>query len=210
MASNPKRNTKVIVAGICIAALATVVVVTAIIFATKSAAQISDAYFVSNDKQYVLNLTGDMLGYEDNGYALIPELPGDTVQLFRFALGQCGGRLVHNNDLCVQRKGLCDLHHLLLTDGQVTQLGGGVDLNAHLVELALCLGLHSLVVDQTACHKLTADEHVLSHGQVVHHVQLLVDHADAGSLGKNIIQIIRLKLFQMKHLKANHSVLLEH
>ncbi len=69
MASNPKRNTKVIVTGICIAALATVVVVTAIIFATKSATQISDAYFVSNDKQYVLNLTGDMLGYEDNEYA---------------------------------------------------------------------------------------------------------------------------------------------
>lgn len=69
MVSKPKKKTKKLVAGICITTLAAIVVVVAIIFATKSTAQINDSYFVSNDKQYVLNVTSDMMEFENTEYA---------------------------------------------------------------------------------------------------------------------------------------------
>ena len=52
-----------------------------------------------------------------------------------------------------------------------------------MVEQRLGLPLHLAVVDQTACHRLTPDEDVLGHGQVAHHIQLLMNDADAGVLG---------------------------
>ena len=118
----------------------------------------------------------------DHADALVSELIHDLEQLFHFGKGQSCCGLVQNQQLAVAGNGLGDLNHLLLADGQVAQADRGIDLNAHLVKLTLCLFFHGLVVDQTALEELTANEHVLRYRQVIHHVQFLVDNADTGNL----------------------------
>ena len=111
------------------------------------------------------------------------QVADDLEQLLDLRLRQRGGGLVEYDDLGLVGDGLGDLAHLLLADGQVAHLFGGVDVDAQLVEQLAGLVVHFAVVDQAALHEFAADEYVLGHGQVVHHVQLLVNDDDARLLG---------------------------
>ena len=52
---------------------------------------------------------------------------------------------------------------------------------------------HLLIIDETLRHGLAADVDVLRNSQMVHHVELLVNHTDAGVLGfLNIGEVYRL------------------
>ena len=119
----------------------------------------------------------------DDAQLLLAQIADDLEQLLDLRLGQRGGGLVEDDDLGLVGDGLGDLAHLLLADGQVAHLLGGIDLDAQLLEELLGLLVHLRVVDEAALHELAADEDVLRNGQVVHHVQLLVNDDDARLLG---------------------------
>ena len=123
------------------------------------------------------------MGDVDDAQLLGAQVADDLEQLLDLRLGQRGGGLVEYDDLGLVADGLGDLAHLLLADGQVAHLLGGVDVDAQLMEQLAGLLVHPGVVDQAALHELAADEDVLGHRQVVHHVQLLVNDDDARLLG---------------------------
>lgn len=84
MAEEAKKNNKNLIIGICVAVLAIVVVVVAVIFATKGTAQLNDAYFVSTDTRYVLTEEGDGSTFEGTEYVpvkthLVNEHSGETI-----------------------------------------------------------------------------------------------------------------------------------
>ena len=133
------------------------------------------------------------MGDVDHADALGLQIVHDLEQLFHLGLGQCGSGLVQHQQLAVMGDCLDDLDHLLLTNRQATQLHGGIDLDTDLLEQ--CLGvLHHLgIIDEGTLPGFPTDEDVLGHGQVVHHVQLLMDNADAHLLGiRDTIEVNRL------------------
>ena len=98
--------------------------------------------------------------------------------------GQRRGRLVHHDDLGVERQRLADLDHLLVGDGQAAGDPRRVERHAEALEDRGRLVLHRAPVDPAApvqtTQRLAADEHVLRDGQVGEQRRLLVDHRDAG------------------------------
>ena len=113
---------------------------------------------------------------------LRPQIPDDLEQLVDLRLRQRGGRLVKDDDLRFMADGLGDLTHLLFADGEVAHLLGRVDVDAQLVEKFLRFFVHAGVVNQEALFELPADKDVLGNGQMVHHVQFLVNDDDTGFL----------------------------
>ena len=84
MAEKAKKNNKNLIIGICVTVLAIVVVVVAVIFATKGTTQLNDAYFVSTDTKYVLTEEGDGSTFEGTEYVpvrtyLVNEHSGETI-----------------------------------------------------------------------------------------------------------------------------------
>ena len=110
---------------------------------------------------------------------LIAQVADDLEQLLDLRLRQRRGGLVKDDDLGLVGNGLGDLAHLLLTDRQIAHLFRGIDIDAQLIEELLGLGVHLGIIDDGALHEFAADEDVLRNGQVVHHVQLLVNDDDA-------------------------------
>ena len=123
------------------------------------------------------------VGDVNDAQLLVPKVADDLEKLRDLRLGQGGGGLVEYDDLGLMADGLGDFAHLLLAHGEVAHLLGGVDVDAQLVKQLAGLLVHFGVVDQSALHELPADEDILRHGQVVHHVQLLVNDHDARLLG---------------------------
>lgn len=67
MAEKAKKDNKNLIIGICAAVLAIVVIVVAVVFATKGTTTLSDAYFTSDDAKYVLTIDSDQLDTEEAG-----------------------------------------------------------------------------------------------------------------------------------------------
>ena len=96
------------------------------------------------------------------------------------------GRLVHDQQLGVERQRLGDLDHLLLRDAQSGHRPLRIERQMQLVQERLRPAAHLLPVDQlqgAVAEGLAADPHVLGDAQLRHQVELLVDDADAEVLG---------------------------
>ena len=115
----------------------------------------------------------------DDANALFGQAAHDLKQLLDLAVRDGGGGLVHDQYLAVEGDGLDDLHHLLLGDGQVVHLGGGVDAQVEAVQHLLGVADHAPGVHAEAAHGLAAQEDILGHGHVGHLHQLLVDDGNA-------------------------------
>ena len=93
-----------------------------------------------------------------------------------FCLRDRGCRLIHDNDLGIDRNRLDDLNDLAVRDGQGTHERMGVILESQLIDQALCLAEHELFVDHFEfVLRKPSQENVLSDGQIRHRVQLLMD-----------------------------------
>ena len=123
------------------------------------------------------------MGNEDDGRALIAQFAGDGVEVLALALGERGGRLVHDEYLRVHGQRLGDLHQLLLGDGERADRRGGAEIRAHNVEQLFRLAVGARPVDEGASLELVADEYVLRHRQVGIGCGVLVDGGDAVLLG---------------------------
>ena len=110
------------------------------------------------------------------------KVPDDAEEILDLAGGERGGGLVHDEDARVHGKGLGDLHHLLLGDGQVAHDRAGGDVDFEPPQHLGGLGLHLPLAQHHAAHLLAAQEHVFGHGEVAAHVELLVDDGYARGL----------------------------
>ena len=129
----------------------------------------------------------------DHTDALCLQITHDLEELLNLKLSQSRSGLVQDQNLCVTGDRLGDLNHLLLSDGQSTEGSGGIDLDANALEKLSGILLHLLIVDEAVGDRLAADVDVLCDGQVIHHVQFLMDHTDTGVLGfLNVGEVDRL------------------
>ena len=139
---------------------------------------------------------GDLVhavGDIDHADALGAQVVHDGEQLLPLRLGEGGGRLVQYQQARVVGHGLGDLHHLLAAHRQAAQLDAGVDAHPDARQQGGGVPLHLAVVDKAAAHGLAPNKDVLRHRQVGHHVQFLVDDADAGPLGlADVLKVDRL------------------
>ena len=67
----------------------------------------------------------------DDADAAVAELADDAEQFLDLRLGERGGRLIHDEHFGVERQRLGDLDHLLLGDGEIGDLDGGVEVQVH-------------------------------------------------------------------------------
>ena len=137
-----------------------------------------DGNFVSDDLDLV-HLMTDV----DQRNALILQLTHDAEQRFDLVGGQRGGGLVQDQHLAVCGNGLCDLHHLHLSDAQGTQLCMGVDVQLQLLQQVIGIFVHFGVVHNGDGTRLlggvAAQPDVLGHGTGRDGLQLLMHHRDA-------------------------------
>ena len=94
-------------------------------------------------------------------------------------LGEGRGRLIHDEDLRVERERLSYLYDLLHPDADLAHQPPGVDLYAHRVEDFFGLLMHGGPLDEPeAVGDLAVAEDVVSDGEVSNQAQLLVNDAD--------------------------------
>jgi hypothetical protein len=127
---------------------------------------------------HVLKAVGD----EDDGGAVVAELARDAVELLGLALGERGGRLVHDDDAGVHGQRLRDLDHLLLGHGERAHDDVGAEVGVELLQELVGLLEHLLPENDRAPALFMAHENVLRHGQVRIGGHVLVDGGDAGLL----------------------------
>ena len=105
-----------------------------------------------------------------------------TEQFVDFALRQCRRRLVENENFTISRHRLRDFDHLLFTYGKPAELDFRIDVYSYTIENRAGLFYHIVVFDKQPRSDLSADKNVLRDGQIVHHVEFLVNHAYPESL----------------------------
>ena len=117
----------------------------------------------------------------DDADALGLELADDPEQLGDLGIVQRRGRLVHDQDLGLERQGLGDLHHLLPGDRELADFGARIEPEVQSGEDGRGVAVQGLLVEQEPEGPLglAADEDVLRGGEVVHQVELLMNDADA-------------------------------
>ena len=113
------------------------------------------------------------------------ELADDVEQARDVALGQRGGRLVHDQDARVVRQRAQDLDPLAVADGErADDLVGGEVVDLERGEQRLGLRPHGAPVDPAAAGaRRMAEEDVLGDGEFGKEQQLLIDGRDPGALG---------------------------
>ena len=83
-----------------------------------------------------------------NGDAPRAQFLDDPDQALRFGQSERGRRLVHDQNLGLQRERFCDLHHLLLGERQLAQRRPAGNAEAELVKIRLGVLLHFCLVKQ--------------------------------------------------------------
>ena len=121
------------------------------------------------------------MGDVDDADAVRPQVLDDGEQMRDLGVVERRGRLVHDEDLGVERQRLGDLDQLLARHRQVADLALGVDVDLHADEQRRRVGVGLGFVGEPAeaAARLAADEDVLRRREVAHQVQFLMDDADA-------------------------------
>src|SRR5256886_11220558 len=111
----------------------------------------------------------------------------DAEELVDLGVRERRGGLVHDQDLRPVGERLRDLDHLLLCDAELPDLGLRIDLQIEALEKGAGLLVELAVIDdeRDPAAWLSADEDVLSRGQMRHEAQLLMDDADAELLRRS-------------------------
>ena len=123
---------------------------------------------------------GHAMGDVEDRRALAPERPDQFEQLSGIALVERRGRLVHDDDLRIERQRLGDLDQLLLGDRQRFHQRLGMDPGADTLEQLARALLHNGAVEQAAAARLKAEEDVVGDAALRQQAELLVEDADPG------------------------------
>ena len=119
------------------------------------------------------------VGNVDDGDALFAKLLDDAEHDLQLAVGQHGGRFVHDEHAGVIVDGVHDLHDLLARDRERRDLRVDVDVHAQLIHDLLRAPAHTRPVHELALHHEVAEEHIFGNGQRLCQLDLLMHHADA-------------------------------
>ena len=124
-----------------------------------------------------------LVGDEQDGFALFFERAHDFHQLVDLLGGEDGGGLVENQNFIVPVEHFQDLHPLLHTHGNIRDLG----IRVHLQSVTLGQLQHPLpgrlAVDHQAVHGFGAQNDVVQHREAFHQLKMLVHHADVQGSG---------------------------
>ena len=120
----------------------------------------------------------ELVGDEEDAFALGGEVFHDLHQLVDLLRGQHGGGLVEDEDLIVAVQHLQDLGALLHADGDVLHLRVQVDLQAVLFTQGLDLFAGLLLLQEAELGILCAEDDVIQHGEDLDQLEVLVHHAD--------------------------------
>ena len=104
-------------------------------------------------------------------------------QPFGLGAGQRRVRLVHDDQLGVDRHGACNLDHLPLRDRQVAHGGIGVDMQVDQRHRRTRARLQLAPTDNAQPLRHAPHKHVLDHRQRRHHREFLVNDGDPGVHG---------------------------
>ena len=121
----------------------------------------------------------ELVGDEEDGFALLLEPAHDLHQLIDLLRGQNSGGLIKDQDLVVAVEHLQDLHTLLHPNRDITDECIGV----HTQAVLLAQG-HDLLAGLSLLQKaqligLHAQNDVIQHAEAFHQLEVLVHHADA-------------------------------
>ena len=120
---------------------------------------------------------------EHEGSTLVAQRTRNGEEALDLVPRQGGRRLIHDEDLRVQRDRFRDFDDLLVRDRQTISQLRGVDGHFETVEELLRVAPHGRVIDEAeASPGLSAHVDVLSNRQVGKQRGLLVDHRDSGGL----------------------------
>ena len=123
------------------------------------------------------------VGNIDDSAAIFSQLPNDTEEFINFLGCQRRGRFIHDQNLGIDGKSLCNFHHLLLGNRQITNHLAGINVNSQIIQISLCFCFHGLFIHHESLHQFPAKEHIFSHRQMGAHIQLLVDDRHTKLLG---------------------------
>ena len=125
----------------------------------------------------------ELVGDEQDGLALRRQIAHDLHQLVDLLGRQHSGRLVEDEDLVFAVQHLQDLGTLLHAHGDVLDQR----VRVHLQAVFLAEGQHALagllLLEEAVLRGLHAQDDVVQHGEALHQLEVLVDHADAQCIG---------------------------
>src|SRR5690625_5002383 len=130
----------------------------------------------------------EAVAYVDDAQAVFLELADDVDDPDRLTGPDRGGGLVEDEQPAVLAYRPGDRHELLLAYAQVAHQGGGVDVQAHLVQQLAGAPAHPAMAHDGV---EAAQEEVLGHTQVAHQSELLIDHDHPGAPGlENVAEAV--------------------
>ena len=141
----------------------------------------------------------ELVGDEQNGLALLGEAPHNLHQFVNLLRGQHCGGFVKDQNFVVPVEHLQNFGTLLHTHGDVLYLG--VQIHMELVLFRQCLHLFpgDFPLQEAHFGVLGAQDDVVQHGEHIHQLEMLMNHADVQ--GRGVIGIVNLH---------NLPVLLDH
>ena len=133
------------------------------------------------------NIVGDLhdlaqlVGDQDDGFAFVPQPAQDAKQVIGLGRGQNARGLVQDQDIGLTVKRLQDLDPLLVADRQLFDQGVRIDLQFVFLGQPLQLGPRTR--ERGAQHRpvLGAKDDVFQNGEILHQLEMLKHHADAGA-----------------------------
>ena len=120
---------------------------------------------------------------EENGLPFPCQIFHDLHQLGDLLRREDGGRLVKDQDLIVTVEHLENLRSLLHTDGDVLDLGVGIDLQTVLLREGQDFFAGFLLLQKTHLVRLDAQDDVVENREAFHQLEMLVNHADPQIIG---------------------------
>ena len=125
---------------------------------------------------------------KQDGHALGLQAADRFHQLGDLLLAQRRCGLIHDDELCIQRHGLCDLHHLLKTGTQLAALHFYIDFRmAQRSQGFSSLLMHSGIIQKQALFHGTSHENIVRNRKLLDDVQFLIHAGDACLAGLNRI-----------------------
>ena len=132
----------------------------------------------------------ELVGDEEDGFPLRRQVLHNGHQLVDLLGRQHGGGLVEDEDLVVAVEHLQDLGTLLHTHSDILHLGVQVHVQAVPLGELLDLPPRFLFLQEAALRRFGAQNDVVQHGEYLHQLEVLVDHADTQCRG--IVGIVDL------------------
>ena len=142
-----------------------------------------DGHAVTEFKEFF-----QLMRNKQDGHALGLEAADRFHQLRDLLLTQRGGRLVHNDELCIQRNGFGDLHHLLKTGTQLAALHFYINLRmTQRSQRFRSLLMHSGIIQKQALFHGTSHENIVRNRKLLDDVQFLIHAGNTCLTGLNRI-----------------------